>query len=215
VSVIVKLNFWSDDMVLAETFSSVSGVELRDYRAIAADPHRPHLFFWTRAPDFDRFESAMATDETVAEYECYGERTHVSETERLYRIHVSEATEVVLYPAWVQSKGDVIDGGYADGRWYGRMRFSDREGIDRLRRSLDDSTVDLSIEAVYTGPETVSAALTDQQRRTLALAAEQGYFDIPREASLADLANELDISQQAVSERLRRAYRTLADRHVE
>jgi predicted DNA binding protein len=46
--------------------------------------------------------------------------------------------------------------------------------------------------------------LTARQRETLRLAHERGYFEIPREVTLDDLADELGVSNQAVSERLRR-----------
>jgi predicted DNA binding protein len=37
------------------------------------------------------------------------------------------------------------------------------------------------------------------------LAVRRGYYDIPRRTSMGELAAELGISDQAVSERLRRA----------
>jgi predicted DNA binding protein len=46
------------------------------------------------------------------------------------------------------------------------------------------------------------------------LAYERGFFDIPRRATAADLAAELDVSRQAVSERLRRGYAALVETHV-
>ncbi|MUV89266.1 hypothetical protein GJ629_04600 [Halapricum sp. CBA1109] len=43
----------------------------------------------------------------------------------------------------------------------------------------------------------------------LQLAVRRGYFTIPREVTLSELAAELDLSSQAASERLRRGIRTL------
>ncbi len=40
-------------------------------------------------------------------------------------------------------------------------------------------------------------------------ALEHGYYDVPREASLTDLAERLDVSHQALSERLRRGHGNL------
>jgi predicted DNA binding protein len=51
--------------------------------------------------------------------------------------------------------------------------------------------------------------LTDTQRETIQLAHELGYYDIPRDVTMADLASELDVSQQALSKRLRRAHETI------
>lgn len=56
--------------------------------------------------------------------------------------------------------------------------------------------------------------LTDLQREALRIAYERGYFDIPRRASLDDVAAELDISASSVSERLRRAQTELIEETV-
>lgn len=55
-----------------------------------------------------------------------------------------------------------------------------------------------------TASGTTRDGLTTRQRETLRLAADRCYFEIPRRATLADLADELGVSDQAISERLRR-----------
>lgn len=56
--------------------------------------------------------------------------------------------------------------------------------------------------------------LTDRQYEALRIAYELGYFTIPRDASLEDVAAELDISPSSVSERLRRAQTQLIEETV-
>jgi predicted DNA binding protein len=51
--------------------------------------------------------------------------------------------------------------------------------------------------------------LTAPQRQALLLAVEHGYYDVPRNGTLTDIAGELDISEQAASQRLRRGTRSL------
>ena len=50
---------------------------------------------------------------------------------------------------------------------------------------------------------------TAEQSETLVVAVTQGYFDVPRGATMDDLAAELGVSRQAVPERLRRAHKGL------
>lgn len=47
--------------------------------------------------------------------------------------------------------------------------------------------------------------LTEKQRETLELALLEGYYERPRETDLAALAEHLDISKSAVSQRIRNA----------
>jgi len=56
--------------------------------------------------------------------------------------------------------------------------------------------------------------LTDRQDEALRIAYERGYFDIPRQASLEDVAEELKITPSSVSERLRRAQTQLIEETV-
>lgn len=51
-------------------------------------------------------------------------------------------------------------------------------------------------------PETV---LTDRQREVVATASDLGYYDVPRQATVADVAAELDITDSTVSTHLRKA----------
>ncbi|ELY63099.1 helix-turn-helix domain-containing protein [Natrinema versiforme] len=59
--------------------------------------------------------------------------------------------------------------------------------------------------------EVLVSKLTDEQLAVLETAYNSGYFEIPREASATDLADELDVAQSTVSERLRTAERTLLE----
>jgi hypothetical protein len=63
-------------------------------------------------------------------------------------------------------------------------------------------------------PEEPGDGLTDHQREALRTAYELGYFEIPRGASLEDVAARLDISASSVSERLRRAQTQLIEETV-
>lgn len=56
--------------------------------------------------------------------------------------------------------------------------------------------------------------LTDRQHEALRTAYERGYFDIPRQASLEDVAGELGITPSSLSERLRRAQTQLIEETV-
>lgn len=56
--------------------------------------------------------------------------------------------------------------------------------------------------------------LTPEQRDTLLTALERGYFEEPREITLQELAEVLDLSPTAVSGRMRRGQATLVARSL-
>ncbi|WP_255150157.1 helix-turn-helix domain-containing protein [Halorarius halobius] len=52
-------------------------------------------------------------------------------------------------------------------------------------------------------------ALTVEERETLRVALQAGYFDVPRTATLVDIADELDRSDVEVSQQIRRGMGTV------
>lgn len=86
--------------------------------------------------------------------------------------------------------------------------------IDDLRRVTDDLTVrrivDLEEEDVSPTASSIDLCeLTAKQRTALAAAVREGYFERPRQTSQAELAEQFDISKQAMARRLARAERAI------
>ncbi|TKX56422.1 helix-turn-helix domain-containing protein [Halorubrum sp. SS7] len=89
----------------------------------------------------------------------------------------------------------------------------DRDAVRRLVGELREvvDRVRLVRLAVVEGPDATEqvtfdlSALTPKQRRGLELAVVRGYFDDDRDVRLSELADELDISKSALSQRLRTA----------
>lgn len=53
--------------------------------------------------------------------------------------------------------------------------------------------------------------ITQRQREILRIAYQMGFFEVPRDSTLEDVSDELNISHQAASERIRRAMSQLAE----
>lgn len=60
------------------------------------------------------------------------------------------------------------------------------------------------------GVTAFSSRLTDRQREALSVAVELGYYDVPRTASVEDVAAELDCAPSTASNHLRKAQARLA-----
>lgn len=61
----------------------------------------------------------------------------------------------------------------------------------------------------------LAGALTDRQREAVRTALERGYYEVPREACLADVADALDRAESSTSLLLRRAEREMLSRVLE
>jgi hypothetical protein len=79
-----------------------------------------------------------------------------------------------------------------------------RDRISNLGRQLEAFGIEFTVEDVRQ-QLTSEQLLTDRQRWLVESAIEWGYYDTPRECSLTDLADKLDIAKSTCSETLHRA----------
>lgn len=103
----------------------------------------------------------------------------------------------------------------SDGRWQFAARIP-TEGLGRFQTECRERGLRTEIRAIDRGPvrrhddgDDVRSRLTGAQSEALALALERGYFEVPRQTSLEDLAAELGVSDSAASQRLRRGLAAL------
>jgi len=162
-------------------------------------------FFQIDGVDSARVDRALATDETVSD--C---RLVATGGPLTYRVRVTGATVSLGAPA--AERGVQVQAATRDGDgWRLELSAPDRDALRYFRDYCLGADVEVSIERLRTvdrwsrGP----VALSARDRQTLAAALAAGYFDIPRNATQDDLADHLDVSGSAVSQRLRRATRAL------
>jgi predicted DNA binding protein len=98
--------------------------------------------------------------------------------------------------------------------WHFRLLAPDHAALTSFHRRCRDSGIAVTLRRVYDRDDAGDRfgwGLTDAQREALTLARKRGYFSVPREATLTELAEELGISHQAMSGRLRRGLESLVD----
>ncbi|CQH53221.1 HTH-10 family transcription regulator [Halobacterium hubeiense] len=206
MGVIAEFTFRHPGLPLMSSLEE-SDVRLDVEQAVAADPDEPVLFVWASDGDLDEFEAALGRDETVAEYTLVED----AGDHRLYRVAVSEQTPVSLYPVDDRMEASRLDVTSSADGVDARLRFPDRESLSEFRPRVEARGVDATLRGVYSDTESALGdeyGLSAKQREALVTAAELGYYDVPRQASLSDVADDLDVSPQAASERLRRGVKT-------
>ncbi|MHC3437602.1 helix-turn-helix domain-containing protein [Natrialbaceae archaeon A-gly3] len=102
----------------------------------------------------------------------------------------------------------------------GMIRLKAIGPFDSIQATVENvsdlATVDiLSVGEFHAGQIDSRAALTQRQFEAVSVAVECGYYCIPREGSLEDIAARLECSTGTAGELLRRAERTVMTRLVE
>ena len=98
--------------------------------------------------------------------------------------------------------------------WKFELRFLSHNSLSEFKAHCSDEGIALDVGRIYNPARPESGpfyGLTQRQRNTLVRAVEGGYYSLPRQLSTQDLAEEFGISDQAVTERLRRAIVALVD----
>lgn len=208
VSVIVEFSIEGGAFQLGEVLSGPPDMRL-ELERIVPTGNQVMPFIWATGQNQAAFEEMVRTHPSVKELQVLDR----IEDSALYRIEWEEAPTDLL--EGIARTDAVILEARGDGRWSFRLRFPDHQRLSTFHDYLIDRGLHVDVERTYTLTESGEHGhqfdLTEAQRKALVLATERGYFDVPRGTTLDELADELGITRQALSERIRRGSRKLFD----
>lgn len=202
MSVILEFSIPATAFQLGRTLSGSPDVRV-ELERIVPTGEMTMPFLWVTGED----QSAFAA--TVRSRPAVGAVVELDRVEDrcLYRIEWAESPNGLL-AGITQSDGVILEaGGGAD--WSFRLRFPDNGTLSGFHDYVVDHDIPIDIDRTYTLSETAEEGrlfdLSTAQYEALVLALRRGYFATPREANLAEIADELGITRQALSNRIRRA----------
>ena len=207
MATIVRGTIPAAEFALYETLESVGSVEFEAERIIESGEETVMPLIWARGAD-DAIDAALAADPSVEHAETLAD----FDDETLYRMewvtNVSLVTQIIT-----NARAAITDAHGVDGRWYFRVMYPTRDSLAETNAFCEDSGLTFDVTAIreMDGDPVGRYGLTEQQYETLTLAVEAGYYEIPRTVSASDLADDLGISHQALSERLRRGTKALVE----
>ena len=195
------------DIVLTGTVTHDRSSTVTSVSEAGTDPTSGKFFYRIESADFDRFEDGLRNDSTVGAFERVIE---TRDREAIYSFEYTDEAKI-LSPVISAANGVVLDM-RNDGRaWILTIWLPDRTDLVQLWDYAQHNDIDIELLRVneYASLGKTDAGLTDNQREALLIAFESGYFEEPRNATLSEVAAELNISQPAASGLLRRAIERL------
>lgn len=202
MSVIAEFTVPAEAFALWQTFEAVPDVTVEVERLATHSREWVMPFVWVSSGDIDAAEDALRTDPCIAELQAMD----AGEAVREFNVEWSEGVQQ-LVDQIVDQHGIVQEAEAVDGTWYLNLKFVDRDAVGDFQAYFDDQNSDFELQRIYDGtpPRERDYDLTPEQREVLVTALASGYFAVPRKAKSSDLAEELGISTNAISQRLRRA----------
>lgn len=206
MAVIAEFTVPATSFALRRTFEVVPDVTIEVERLATHSREWVMPFLWATSDDIVAVENALREDPSVAEVERIGHDGTVGEFEVEWDEDFQE-----LIDAIVNQHGILLEADAAAGTWHLKLKFTYRDAVGEFQTYFSEREYEFELQRIYesTAPKEREYDLTPAQYEVLVTALEQGYFSIPRDAQIDDLAEELDVSTNAVSQRLRRATRNL------
>lgn len=165
--------------------------------------------FWAHDGDLDAFETALDEDPSVARVRVLTEATE----RRLYSATMAGDPEEFALQTFVEWDVRVLDTVHTAERSVVTVRCPTREAFAAVREAIVARYDHFHTRRLYREEPTDDGdddfGVTGPQREALLAALTAGYYEVPRDTTLASVAETLGVSDQAVSSRLRRGTATL------
>jgi predicted DNA binding protein len=202
MSLVGEFTVPAEDFALGDALEAVPELRVEVERLATHSREWVMPFLWVASEHLDRFESALADDETVATAESLDR----FDSAGLYMVEWDESVKRRV-DALIDRQA-IVQEAVADDEWFLKLRFSEPANLSAFQRHFE-SDFELHRKYRTTEPKQGEFGLTPEQRETLVLASELGYFAVPRETTVENIADRLGISANSVSQRLRRAHDAL------
>lgn len=206
MAIIVEFTLPSDSFPFGRAVSGGPDVRAQLERVIPLNEGRIP-FIWATGQNFDQFERTLRNSDIVTHAEAL---TRVGDSV-LYATEWDTDKETFLNGLG-ETGGSIMEA-HGDSSWSFTVRFQDHADLTRFHQFYQEEDFPVRIERVSSLEDESGTkygfGLSPAQREALIMAVENGYFSVPRETQLEEIADELDITRQAASERVRRGAETV------
>ncbi|MGM0606349.1 MAG: helix-turn-helix domain-containing protein [Halobacteriota archaeon] len=195
------------DIVLTETVTHDRSSTVTSVSEAGTDPTSGKFFYQIQSSDFHQFEDGLRNDSTIGDFERVIE---TRDEEAIYSFEYTDEAKI-LSPVISAANGVILDMENDGSAWVLTVWMPERSDLVHLWEYAQQNDIDIDLLRVneYASLGETDDGLTDTQREALLVAFESGYFEEPRNATLSEVAAELDISQPAASGLFRRGIKRL------
>ncbi|WP_313692286.1 bacterio-opsin activator domain-containing protein [Halorarum halobium] len=207
MSLIAEFTVAADNFALRDALTAAPEMLIEIEEVVATMEDRVMPYFWVSNGDRAEFESALRDDASVQNI------TQVDELENavLYRAEWTSNVESVVY-AYTEVGATILQATGQGDQWELTMRFDDNDSLSQFQTYCRDHEIDFDLTRLTEQDQPMASTqfgLTATQRETLVAARDAGYYSVPQEVTMDDLAAELGISRQALSKRLHYGHHNL------
>jgi hypothetical protein len=198
----------ASEFVLGHSLETLPELTFEVERIVTSGDEAVMPLLWVRGASRERVEETLEDDPTVDNVTVLGD----FEDEWLFRMEWISRIDLVVQML-VSAEATILDTvGHRD-EWKLRVLYPRREQFSQTHEFCEAHGLSFDVRSIRDLDSEPAGryGLTEEQYDVLVKAASMGYFQVPREVTLQELAEEFDVSHQAISERLRRATNALVE----
>lgn len=165
-------------------------------------------YFWAETEDSEAFEESVRADDRVDTL------TRLDGGHERHLYNIEWATEIDGFIEALEEHDLIVEEAMGTPEsWRFRVRGPDRGNLSSFQNTLTDRDIPIEVTQVWNpgDPQANEYGVTPKQREALELAFAEGYFTVPRETNLSDLADRLNITRQSLSRRIARGLHSLLE----
>jgi|AntRauTorckE6833_2_1112554.scaffolds.fasta_scaffold02001_4 predicted DNA binding protein len=208
MSTIVDASIAAEEFALDATLTEHPNARFEIARAIATNSEEVMPFLWASGGPVEDLEASLCEDPTTKTVELVSR----FDDESLFQVSWTARVHTP-YHALIGADGAALLNASTNGvEWRFSLVYPEAVAIDAVAEECEELGLHLDVDRVYALSDAFTRdhfELTAKQYETIQAAYEAGYYEIPRQIKLKELACELDVSHQALSERLRRGHQVL------
>ncbi|WP_254273132.1 helix-turn-helix domain-containing protein [Haloarcula marina] len=196
------------EFALEHTLAAVPDVEFECERIIESGDDTVMPLLWARNAPKERLDEAFEADASVENVTLLADFGD----EYLYRMEWVHHIQLLL-GMLTNSEATVLDAYGRDDHWRLRVLFPTRDAFSATHEFCNEHGLTYDVESIreMDGEPAGRFGLTEGQYRALVLATQRGYYEVPQRHTLEELAEEVGVTHQALSERLRRGTAALVE----
>lgn len=204
--VILDVSIPADQFALGRVFEDQPNVEIELEKVVPLGEGTMPLF-WVEDGDDDQTMADLQDTPLTEDVRILA----ADDGRTLFQLDWDPEIDSIIQPL-VETGGRVLEAEGNSDSWEFRLQFPDRDTLAAFRKQYRETGLEVEIVRLY-NPDTFhdEEMLTDEQTEAILTAYEKGYWEVPRQTTLAELAMELDISDNSVSQRVRRGISTLVE----
>lgn len=206
---IVEIRLPPESFALGETLAELSDTRV-EFEQLVPTRDTPLPYLWVENGSTD-LDAAVATDSSVERVRCI---TSFDDS-ALYAVEWADSDYGLL--GWLSEGHATLlqaDGEFDE--WHLKLRFESQDDLGEFQAYCGDNDIDFELIRLFelSEPKMGQFNVSEKQFRALVTALEMGFFNIPRDATLGEVAAELGITSRAASERLRRGHTNVLNNSI-